>query len=85
MSGGLIKSCELLARVRSGRVVKAGMNGVVMYNAEWLEKHRGAELRWRGEWERYDTSMYVCSSCGKVMPEETGFCPNCGANMRKEE
>lgn len=34
MNGGLIKSCELFARVRSGRVKKAGCNGIVMYNAE---------------------------------------------------
>ncbi len=82
MNGGLIKSCELVARVRSGQVVKAGCNGVVMYNAEWLEQH--AELRGIGAWLRVDSSMYVCSWCKKVMPEGTGFCPWCGAKMEME-
>ena len=45
MNGGLIKSGELVARVRSGRVVKAGSNGIVMYNAAWFEQHRDTELR----------------------------------------
>lgn len=44
MNGGLIKSCELFARVRSGRVVKAGSNGIVLYNAAWFEQHRDTEL-----------------------------------------
>lgn len=44
MNGGLIKSCELVARVRSGRVVKAGRNGIVMYNAAWLKTHRDTEI-----------------------------------------
>lgn len=56
MNGGLIKSCELVARVRSGRVVKAGSNGIVMYNSGWYEKHRDTELRGRG--------------CGDPSPED---------------
>ncbi len=34
MNGGLIKSCELVARVRSGRVKQAGLSGIVMYNTD---------------------------------------------------
>lgn len=82
MNGGLIKSCELVARVRSGRVVKAGSNGVVLYNAKWLEQH--AELRGSGVWKRVETSLYVCSLCKKVMPEGTEYCPWCGAKMESE-
>lgn len=28
---------------------------------------------------------WQCSLCGEYMPSETGFCPNCGADMRAEE
>ena len=27
---------------------------------------------------------WQCSLCGRYMPSETNFCPNCGADMREE-
>jgi hypothetical protein len=90
MNGGLIKSCELVARVRSGRVVKAGSNGVVMYNTEWFEQHRDTELRGCGVWEHIkrpeDTyGMYRCSICHHLVQRcSYNFCPHCGAKMSKE-
>lgn len=47
----------------------------------------------RGEWEKRRTeclriSYYKCSVCGYEVHDlsngETNFCPNCGADMRKE-
>lgn len=84
MNGGLIKSCELVARVRSGRVVKAGSNGIVMYNAAWYEQHMDTELRRRGEWLDIG-GVYKCTECRLVVTWEPNFCPNCGAKMSKEE
>lgn len=83
MNGGLIKSCELFARVRSGRVVKAGSNGAVMYNAEWFEQHRDTELRGCGKWLDIG-GVYRCSECWLVVDWEPKFCPHCGARMESE-
>ena len=84
MNGGLIKSCELVARVRSGRVVKAGSNGVVMYNAAWYEKHKDTELRRCGVWEETGYFAWLCSCCGKISHDKDLYCPNCGARMSKD-
>ena len=94
MNGGLIKSCELVARVRSGRVVKAGSNGIVIYNAEWLQKHRDTELLRRGTWrELYygGTKYYMCSVCSSAFIIKHILCPicktqmDCGLKTGKEE
>lgn len=85
MNGGLIKSCELVARVRSGRVVKAGSNGIVMYNAAWFEQHRDTELRGRGVWEETGYFAWLCSCCGKISHDKDPYCWNCGAKMKTEE
>lgn len=37
----------------------------------------------RGEWMKVD-KIHYCSVCGKCFPYKTDFCPNCGADMRKE-
>lgn len=84
MNGGLIKSREILARVRSGRVVKAGSNGVVLYNAKWLDQHRDTELRKRGEWEETGHWAWICSWCGKVSYDKNPYCWNCGAKMEMD-
>nr|DAK87796.1 MAG TPA: hypothetical protein [Caudoviricetes sp.] len=35
-----------------------------------------------GRWERYSTTMMVCSICGKhVAQHRYSYCPNCGAKM----
>ena len=35
-----------------------------------------------GRWERYSTTMMVCSICGKhVARHRYNYCPNCGALM----
>lgn len=90
MNGGLIKSCELVARVRSGRVVKAGSNGIVLYNAAWLKTHRDTDLRGCGVWERVKRpediyGMYRCSICHHLVQRcSYNFCPHCGAKMEWE-
>ena len=84
MNGGLIKSCELVARVRSGRVVKSGMKGIVMYNAEWFKQHRDTELRGCGKWLDIG-GVYKCSVCGCIEEWEYDYCRNCGAKMKTEE
>lgn len=47
------------------------------------------EQRPHGEWKKEpltdNTAWYVCSVCGdKVCCQGNNFCPNCGADMRKE-
>jgi hypothetical protein len=42
----------------------------------------------RGEWRSIITSycyVFECSNCGKIEEFDTNFCPNCGADMRKEK
>lgn len=51
--------------------------------------------RAKGEWKwNDDNGYYYCSECGAVSPREDQdgeyidcprYCPNCGADMRKEE
>lgn len=85
MNGGLIKSCELVARVRSGRVVKSGMNGIVLYNAAWYEKHMDTELRRCGVWEETGHFAWTCSLCGKISYDKDPYCWNCGAKMEDDK
>lgn len=35
--------------------------------------------------DNYGHSSYFCSRCGTQEYKPSGFCPNCGADMRKEE
>ena len=94
MNGGLIKSREILARLRSGRVVKAGINGSMRYNAEWLRKNFDTEFPRCGEWcELVYGGMkhYKCSVCKTVVSIKYVWCPTCnslmyfGLNMSKEK
>lgn len=50
--------------------------------------------RKKGQWEDFDyDNSYLCTSCGEIWtlndgtPEENNmnYCPNCGADMRKNE
>lgn len=51
-----------------------------------------AQLPKRGEWIKYNNPnyspfddsgeyLYQCNKCGKVVIQETNYCPNCGARM----
>ena len=46
-------------------------------HGEWIDRSDGGRIRYPF-WERYE-----CSKCG-AKSEDTNFCPNCGADMRKE-
>lgn len=46
--------------------------------AEWIDRSDGGRIRYPF-WKRYE-----CSKCG-AKSENTNFCPNCGADMRKKE
>ena len=43
----------------------------------------------KGEWikirDGYDNDLYVCQRCAVMCHGSYNFCPNCGADMRKEE
>lgn len=47
-------------------------------NGEWIE-HKQAE-----EVDGHLISNYECSCCHSWKRENTDFCPNCGADMRKK-
>ena len=57
---------------------------------EWLEQLPTADVveRRHGEWVHDGgkwKNRYYCSKCFyKLFDEPTNFCPNCGADMRKE-
>lgn len=40
----------------------------------------------RGEWRKIGKTgcIFVCSACDKTFPCKTHYCPNCGADMRRE-
>ena len=65
------------------------------YIANWIDKLPDADVREvkHGEWIRVDGDVgyevYKCSLCGEQITvddeeELPNFCPNCGADMRKE-
>lgn len=65
---------------------------VVPYFAERIADHliaNGVVVREKGEWVYDHWCEFKCSKCGalsKTEPRgEENFCPNCGADMRKEE
>lgn len=40
-----------------------------------------------GEWQiemEYGAEIYTCSKCGFESADDSNFCPNCGADMRRE-
>ena len=51
-----------------------------------LEKQTTADVRENvhGEWEKIEDDYLKCSICGDISCCEGNFCPNCGADMRKE-
>lgn len=61
-----------------------------------LQKLGIAELMPKeGEWFKYNNPnyspfddsgeyLYQCNKCGKVVIQETNYCPNCGARMKGE-
>lgn len=38
-----------------------------------------------GKYVGFPCAHYECSECHAYMPDNTNFCPNCGADMRGEE
>lgn len=44
--------------------------------------------RKKGKWidiKCGSASLWACSKCGEVFPENFHYCPNCGADMREGE
>ena len=50
-----------------------GIDAVSVVHGEWLDEHEDGHGYWVG----------TCSRCGKEKRMDN-FCPNCGADMRKE-
>ncbi len=50
-------------------------------HGEWIEQYKND-----GKWHDmgYFDHMYKCSKCGSDGSQRWHFCPNCGADMRKE-
>ena len=58
-------------------------------------KELEAQMPKEGEWFKYNNPnyspfddsgeyLYQCNKCGKVVIQETNYCPNCGARMKGE-
>ena len=59
-------------------------NGVVVREkGEWMEMVDCVEDGYTGEY--YEEIYYNCLNCDYATTENTPFCPNCGADMRKGE
>ena len=59
-------------------------NGVVVREkGEWMEMVDYVEDGYTGEY--YEEIYYNCLNCDYATTENTPFCPNCGADMRKGE
>lgn len=62
------------------------------YSLKVIDKVPTIEERPQGEWIKWNFKTfgamgdweYKCSNCEKVYGGEYNFCPNCGADMRKE-
>ena len=61
--------------------------------AEEMRKYQTADVveRKKGKWDTFFSDSYKvheigveCSFCGYRTQERTNYCPNCGADMRKE-
>lgn len=39
----------------------------------------------KGWWGEFVPGLYRCSECGRFNPTQENFCPDCGADMRREE
>ena len=50
-----------------------------------LKKSKGKWLRVCLEDNKHAFAFYRCSECGKDTLEYTYFCPNCGADLRREK
>lgn len=55
---------------------------------KWLPDYDYTEYDWDGSTPlpepRKFQDGWQCSLCGEYTPSETNYCPNCGADMRKE-
>lgn len=45
---------------------------VILQNAE----------RPKGEWNKFDTGIYLCSNCNWAVGNEYNYCPCCGSRMK---
>lgn len=56
--------------------------------AKFIEKYYVKQGEWKrismDKYIRHASHFYRCSVCGEDTIGETNFCPNCGADMRKE-
>ena len=59
-----------------------------MVRGEWIPDYDYAEYDYDGSTPLAEPRKFQdgwqCSLCGRYMPSETNFCPNCGADMREE-
>lgn len=39
----------------------------------------------KGEWNKFDTGIYLCSNCNWAVGNEYNYCPCCGARMENKE
>lgn len=39
----------------------------------------------KGEWNKFDTGIYLCSNCNWAVGNEYNYCPCCGTRMKDDE
>ena len=59
--------------------------------SDYVKRERGEWIKFKAFWfdsdavEGYEIIAVKCSLCGKESETKYNFCPNCGADMRKED
>ena len=95
------KLIVLISEIQTYGRDNSNISAVCKTSNEALADHlftNGVVVREKGKWERVAATYgckYACSRCHKIITVEcyedgttempSDFCPNCGADMRKEE
>lgn len=69
------------------RMVSEGIEWIPVYHVEQLPSAQ--PQRMKGKWiditKTGGDELWKCSECGELELEDSYYCPNCGADMRKQE
>lgn len=82
-----VEEAEIVSLIGNAPTVEAVPKDFHDKTCEAMAKRHTEEIQKlmpkRGKWIDFKNG-WKCSACGKWNNETTNFCPNCGADMRKE-